>query len=312
MVRDHAGWPGPAGAPFVRWSYPPTAGSTWNGAELKGTPQRMAHTRFGYMWNWDGNEPEIFRAATDEIGQQQPTREQVAKYLGVAFTETTECPGQQHHYAVEDRQGRERDQWARLGSSRLCCSWQAPRWRRHMAWDALRPRKNSAQDITISPTGEELPPGHGTAKEGEVLFKQKGCVVCHGPAGIGGGTSAPTLQSKKGQDVPIWERERILPLNAPFATIVWDFIHRGMPLGNEGTLTADEVYALTAYLLFLNKVIPEDEVLDQNNLAKVKMPIGDDYARLPDWKPGTPRLAGLPLLAGSYPGILVQAIENRA
>ena len=60
----------------------------------------------------------------------------------------------------------------------------------------------------------------------------------------------------------MWKRERILPLRAPFATIVWDYINRGMPLGQEGTLTADEVYALTAYLLFVNQVIPEDEVLD--------------------------------------------------
>ena len=70
--------------------------------------------------------------------------------------------------------------------------------------------------------------------------------------------SAPALKSKTSQDLPIWKRERILPLRAPFATTVWDYIHRGMPLGREGTLTPDEVYALTAYLLFLNKVIPED------------------------------------------------------
>jgi hypothetical protein len=75
---------------------------------------------------------------------------------------------------------------------------------------------------------------------------------------------------------------------------VWDFIHRGMPLGNEGSLSADEVYALTAYLLFLNKVIPEDQVLDKQSLPKVKMPHGDDYTRLPDWKPRTPRLQGYP------------------
>jgi cytochrome c len=149
-----------------------------------------------------------------------------------------------------------------------------------------------ALDISIGPTGEELPAGRGTAKEGAKLFEQKGCIGCHGAAGIGG--LAPALKSKKGQDVPIWERERILPLRAPFATTVWDFIHRGMPLGNEGTLTADEVYALTAYLLFLNQVIPEDQVLDKQSLPKVKMPIGDDYARLPDWKPGTPRLQGYP------------------
>jgi S-disulfanyl-L-cysteine oxidoreductase SoxD len=149
-----------------------------------------------------------------------------------------------------------------------------------------------ALDISIAATGDELPAGRGTAKEGAGLFEEKGCIACHGEAGLGG--PAPALQSKKGQDVPIWERERILPLRAPFATIVWDFIHRGMPLGNEGSLTPDEVYALTAYLLFLNKVIPEDQVLDKQSLPKVKMPIGDDYARLPDWKPGTPRLQGYP------------------
>ena len=147
-------------------------------------------------------------------------------------------------------------------------------------------------DISISPTGENLPPGRGTSKEGAALFVQKGCSGCHGEAGVGG--LAPMLQSKKGQNVPIWQRERILPLRAPFATIVWDFIHRGMPLGNEGTLTPNEVYSLTAYLLVLNKVIPEDTVLDQQSLPKVKMPIGDDYARLPDWKPGMPRLSGYP------------------
>jgi cytochrome c len=117
-------------------------------------------------------------------------------------------------------------------------------------------------------------------------------MACHGAAGLGG--LAPSLQSKKGQDVPIWQRERILPLRAPFATTVWDFINRGMPVGNEGTLTANEVYSLTAYLLFLNKVIREDEVLDQQSLPKVKMPIGDNYAKLHEWKPKTPRLEGYP------------------
>ena len=153
-----------------------------------------------------------------------------------------------------------------------------------------------ALDISIGPTGEELPAGHGTVKEGAVLFEEKGCSGCHGESGIGG--PAPALKSKTGQDAPIVRRqsifERILPLHSPLATTVWDFIHRAMPLGNEGTLSADEVYALTAYLLFLNQVIPEDEVLDKQSLPKVKMPHGDDYTRLPDWKPRTPRLQGYP------------------
>src|SRR6202795_3488947 len=147
-------------------------------------------------------------------------------------------------------------------------------------------------DISIGPTGEELPPGRGTAKEGAQVYVQKACVGCHGAAGIG--ALAPILQSKQGADVPVWQRERILPLRSPYATTVWDFINRGMPLGLEGTLTPDEVYSLTAYLLFVNKVIPEDEVLDKQSLPKVKMPIGDQYGRLPDWKPGTPRLEGYP------------------
>src|SRR5215468_4512747 len=150
-----------------------------------------------------------------------------------------------------------------------------------------------ARDINIGPTGDELPPGRGTPKEGEKVFTLQGCIVCHGPEGAGGGP-APALKSKTSQDLPIWKRERILPLRAPFATTVWDYIHRGMPLGREGTLTPDEVYALTAYLLFVNKVIPEDTVLDEKSLPMVKMPIGDHYARLPDWKPGTRRLEGYP------------------
>ena len=149
-----------------------------------------------------------------------------------------------------------------------------------------------ALDISIGPTGEELPPGRGTAKEGAEVYKQKGCAVCHGAAGIGG--PAPALKSKAGAEVPIWERERILPLRAPFATTVWDYINRGMPLGKEGTLTANEVYALTAYLLSINQVIPEDQVLDKESLPKVKMPIGDEYAPLPDWKPKTRRLKDYP------------------
>src|SRR3954470_23454557 len=70
-------------------------------------------------------------------------------------------------------------------------------------------------DISIGAAGEELPPGRGTAKEGALVFEQKGCMACHGAAGLGG--MAPSLQSKKDPKLPIWERERILPLRAPFA-----------------------------------------------------------------------------------------------
>jgi S-disulfanyl-L-cysteine oxidoreductase SoxD len=146
-------------------------------------------------------------------------------------------------------------------------------------------------DISIGPTGEELPAGRGSAKEGSQLYAQKACIACHGAGGVGG--LAPALVSKKSAD-NVWKQDRVLPLRSPYATTVWDFINRGMPLGLEGTLKPDEVYALTAYLLFLNKVIPEDQVLDERSLPKVRMPIGDEFGKPHDFKPNTPRLKGYP------------------
>src|SRR5678815_5417622 len=115
------------------------------------------------------------------------------------------------------------------------------------------PAELRAWHISSGPTGKELPPGRGTAKEGAQVYRAKGCAGCHGATGIEG--RAPILKSKAGpdgSDVVIWKRERILPLRAPFATTVWDYINRAMPLNREGTLTADEVYALTAFLLNIN------------------------------------------------------------
>jgi mono/diheme cytochrome c family protein len=134
-----------------------------------------------------------------------------------------------------------------------------------------------AWDISISPTGKELPPGRGTAKEGELLFRQKGCAGCHGATGIG--ARAPAL---------------VKALRSPYAVTIWDYISRGMPLNREGTLKPDEVYSLTAFLLFKNDVIKEDEVLDAQSLPKVNMPNRKGFADLPEWKHGTPRLAGYP------------------
>ena len=146
-------------------------------------------------------------------------------------------------------------------------------------------------DISIGPTGEELPPGRGSPKEGAQLYAQKACIACHGAGGVGG--LAPALVSKKSAD-NVWKQDRVLPLRSPYATTVWDFINRGMPLGLEGTLKPDEVYSLTAYLLFLNKVIPEDEVLDKQSLPKVKMPIGDQFGKPHQFKLNAPRLEGYP------------------
>ncbi len=150
-----------------------------------------------------------------------------------------------------------------------------------------------AWDIAISPTGEELPPGSGTAEEGAEVYMRTGCAACHGAEGTDG--IAPRLVKNEAEpDTHPWDLGRILPIRSPYATTVWDYINRGMPLNREGTLTADEVYALTAYLLYINGLIAEDEVMDAQSLPTVEMPNVDAWAPLPDWQPGMPRLPGYP------------------
>jgi S-disulfanyl-L-cysteine oxidoreductase SoxD len=166
-----------------------------------------------------------------------------------------------------------------------------------------------AWDIAISPTGKELPQGQGTAKEGATLYIRKGCVGCHGAMGSGG--HAPTLISRKDATpkgvtpaaslmpmppclAPCVNDANTMSVHSPFATTIWDYINRGMPLGKEGTLTPNEVYALTAFLLFKSDVIKEDEVLNAQSLPKVRMPNHDGYALPPEWKHGAPRLQNYP------------------
>ena len=159
------------------------------------------------------------------------------------------------------------------------------------------PEEIRAWDISIGPAGEELPPGRGTAEDGARVYLVKGCAGCHGREGEGGRAPrrGPRLvKTEPGSDVDPWAAGRILPHRSPYATTVWDYINRGMPLNREGTLTADEVYALTAFLLYKNEVIAEDLVLDAESLPKVEMPNRDGWEPLPEWKPGTPRLPGYP------------------
>jgi S-disulfanyl-L-cysteine oxidoreductase SoxD len=150
----------------------------------------------------------------------------------------------------------------------------------------------SAWDIDISPTGEGLPAGRGTSKEGAPLFAQR-CIACHGNKAVGG-LAPRLLKADKGPNVDPWELGKVLPIRSPYATTVWDFINRAMPLGQEGSLSANEVYSLTAYLLNINGVIPEDAVMDAKSLPKVMMPNRDNWAPLPEYKPGMDRMEGYP------------------
>ena len=124
-----------------------------------------------------------------------------------------------------------------------------------------------AWDIAISPDGKELPPGSGTAKEGLPIYAVK-CARCHGPEGDR--TPSSTVGGSG------WVR-RVGPNKTPsptvpLATTIWDQINRSMPRYQEGTLSAKEVYALTALYLFWNGVIKDDAVMDRETLPKVQMP----------------------------------------
>src|SRR5262249_52671691 len=126
-----------------------------------------------------------------------------------------------------------------------------------------------AVDIAISPDGKELPPGSGSAKEGAPLYKQK-CAACHGVNGYEGRAPQLIKADLRGAKLPpclapCIRGANVMALHSPYATVIWDYINRGMPFGKEGSLTPDEVYALTAFLLYKNGVIPEDQVVEMKN-----------------------------------------------
>jgi cytochrome c len=127
-------------------------------------------------------------------------------------------------------------------------------------------------DISIGPDGKGLPEGHGTSKEGAAIFAEK-CAVCHGTEGQGGKIGPRVVGG-------IADTETLTTLHPvrsvggywPYATSVWDFIRRAMPRGQSGTLTPNEVYAVTAFILSKSNIIQEGDVLDQKTLPKVQMP----------------------------------------
>lgn len=144
------------------------------------------------------------------------------------------------------------------------------------------PDELRAWDIAIGPDGKELPPGSGTVAEGARVYAVN-CAACHGKTGkegpsdvLAGGQG--TLNTKK----PV----KTIGSYWPYATTVWDYINRSMPYQKPGILKANEVYAVTAYLLFLNGIIREGEGLDSKTLPQVKMPNRNGFIAdpRPDWK----------------------------
>jgi S-disulfanyl-L-cysteine oxidoreductase SoxD len=136
-----------------------------------------------------------------------------------------------------------------------------------------------AIDIDVAPDGKGLLPGRGTAALGKPVYDSR-CAVCHGPTGkegpqdvlVGGTGSLTTLRPLKTVG-SYW----------PYATTLWDYIRRAMPFDHPGTMSVDDVYSTTAYLLFLNGLVGEHDVLDQATLPRVKMPNQNGF--IPDPRP---------------------------
>ena len=140
-----------------------------------------------------------------------------------------------------------------------------------------------AWDVTIPPDGKGLPMGRGTAALGEPVFTER-CASCHGAKGedpkynvlVGGRGTLTT-------DKPL----RTIGSFWPYATTLWSYINRAQPFDEPGSLTPDQVYAVTAYLLYVNGIIGENDVLDATTLPRVRMPNRDGF--VPDARPDVGR-----------------------
>jgi cytochrome c len=129
-------------------------------------------------------------------------------------------------------------------------------------------------DISIGPSGAGLPPGSGTPKQGEAVYADK-CVACHGEKGVG----KPNDQLVGGRGSLSGDQAPIKTVGSfwPYATTLFDYVRRAMPLGAPKSLSDDEVYAVAAYILRLNDIIGEADVMDAHTLPEVQMPNLDGF-----------------------------------
>jgi S-disulfanyl-L-cysteine oxidoreductase SoxD len=131
----------------------------------------------------------------------------------------------------------------------------------------------AAWNIEVLPDGTGLPPGSGTAKQGAVIYSQK-CALCHGENGVNPKPGfVPMVGPSKFDRI---DTMKTVPYYK-YATTLYDVMRRSMPFPIPKTLTNDELYALSAYILALNKIIGEDEVMDAKSLPRVKMPNRDNF-----------------------------------
>jgi S-disulfanyl-L-cysteine oxidoreductase SoxD len=139
----------------------------------------------------------------------------------------------------------------------------------------ISPTDAAAWDISIGPDGVGLPPGSGTPAQGAVVYAQK-CAVCHGDKGEGK-INARLVGGQITGDGPV---VKTVGSYWPYATTLFDFVRRAMPWKQPKSLTNDEVYAVSAYVLRMNNIIGENDVMDAKTLPQVKMPNRDGFIPL--------------------------------
>lgn len=128
----------------------------------------------------------------------------------------------------------------------------------------------------IFPSGKGLPKGKGSVASGKKIYQQQ-CQSCHGKDGTGASADELAGATHSLTDNP---PDKIIGTYWPYATTLFDFTKRAMPLNTPGSLSNNEVYAVTAYLLFLNNIIDADTTIDARSLAKVKMPNRDGFINI--------------------------------
>jgi len=139
---------------------------------------------------------------------------------------------------------------------------------------AATPEEIAAWDISIAPDGAGLPPGSGTPAQGAIVYAAK-CAACHGEKGAG----KPNDQLVGGTGTLAGDQVAVKTVGSfwPYTTTIFDYVRRAMPLNESKSLSNDEIYAVTAYLLQLNGIIGESDTIDAASLPKVRMPNRDGF-----------------------------------
>ena len=140
----------------------------------------------------------------------------------------------------------------------------------------------AAWSINVNPQGTNLPRGRGTAREGKAVYAAK-CASCHGQDGEGTPPLYPKLVDREPKDFRVFDTDFKVAHTVgnywPYATTVFDYVRRAMPQTAPGSLTNDEVYAVTAYLLAANRIIPGTATLDSASLVAVRMPAVSHFVK---------------------------------